>query len=60
MDAVTRAIQGRKRGMNMQSYRWWLGRKKRVRKKYKPLGWRYLSPKELREWYDHWTGRKRG
>lgn len=34
----------------MKSYSWWLGRKKRVRKKYHLFCGRYMSPKELREW----------
>lgn len=32
----------------MKSYKWWLGRKARVKKKYELLlGW-YLSPKEVK------------
>lgn len=42
----------------MKSYKWWKKQKKRVRKKYTLLLGRYLSPKELREWYDSMTGRK--
>lgn len=42
----------------MRNYRWWLSRKKRVRKKYKLLLGRYYSPKELREWYNKWIRRK--
>ena len=30
----------------MKSYEWWLGRKKRVRKKYTLFLGKYLSPKE--------------
>lgn len=32
----------------MKSYRWWLGRKARVKKKYKLLLGQYLSPKEVK------------
>ena len=42
----------------MKSYQWWRKQKKRVQKKYTLLLGRYLTPKELREWYNHRTGRK--
>lgn len=35
----------------MRSYRWWKKQKKRVKNKYTLLLGRYLSPKELKEWY---------
>lgn len=42
----------------MRNYQWWKRQKKRVRKKYTLLLGRYLSPKELHEWYNHRIGRK--
>lgn len=41
----------------MKSYQWWKRQKKRVQKKYTLLLGRYLSPKELREWYNHRVNR---
>ena len=35
----------------MRTYSWWLSQKPRVRKKYTLFRGRYLSPKELKEWY---------
>lgn len=35
----------------MRTYNWWLGQKKRVRKKYTLFLGRYMSPKEVRLWY---------
>ena len=49
----------------MRTYSWWLGRKHRVRKKYKLLLGMYYSPKELREllkeseWFKAKKGRSR-
>lgn len=43
----------------MKSYEWWLGRKKRVRKKYTLFLGRYLSPKEKRLWYKEWQKGKK-
>ena len=48
----------------MKSYQWWRKQKKRVQKKYTLFLGRYLSPKDLREWYkskeitDKYTGLK--
>ena len=42
----------------MRTYLWWLGQKKRVQKKYTLLLGRYLSPKEVREWYKKLVERK--
>lgn len=36
----------------MKSYQWWRKQKKRVQKKYALLLGRYLSPKELKAWYN--------
>lgn len=38
----------------MKSYEWWLGRKKRVRKKYTLFLGKYMSPKELKSWNKEW------
>jgi len=43
----------------MKSYQWWLNQKKRVRKKYKLLCGKYLSPKEVRIWWRNWKRAKR-
>lgn len=42
----------------MRNYQWWKSRKKRIQKKYTLLLGHYLSPKELRKWYNHRIGRK--
>ena len=42
----------------MRNYNWWLGRKVRVRKKYKLLLGRYYSPKEIKEWYKDFKKKK--
>ena len=36
----------------MKSYQWWKKQKRRVQKKYTLLLGKYLSPKELRQWYN--------
>lgn len=38
----------------MKSYEWWLGRKKRVRKKYTLFLGKYMSPKEVKSWNKEW------
>lgn len=43
----------------MKSYTWWLKQKRRVQKKYTLLCGRYLSPKELKEWYKAWCQAKK-
>lgn len=43
----------------MRSYQWWKKQKKRVQKKYTLWLGRYMSPKENRELFNCWTGRKR-
>ena len=35
----------------MKSYKWYKKQKKRIKKKYTLLLGRYLSPKELKQWY---------
>lgn len=35
----------------MKDYYWWKNQKRRIQKKYTLLLGRYLSPKELKEWY---------
>lgn len=37
----------------MKSYQWWRKQKKRVQKKYTLFFGRYLSSKDLKEWYKH-------
>ena len=44
-------VTASERNRKMKTYNWWLGRKKRVRKKYHLLCGAYMSPKELRLWY---------
>ena len=41
-----------------RTYNWWRSQKPRVRKKYTLLLGRYLSPKELNEWYKNWVKQK--
>jgi len=38
---------------------WWLSQKQRVQKKYTLLLGRYLSPKELKQWYKEGNIRKK-
>lgn len=38
----------------MKSYEWWLGRKKRVRKKYTLFLGKYMSPKEVKSLHKEW------
>lgn len=61
--AVQRTTDGKEQ--TMRAYSWWLGRKKRVRKKYTLLLGMYYSPKEVREllkkseWFKAKTERSR-
>lgn len=46
-----KAISLIRRSKSMKTYNWWLGKKRRVRKKYTLFLGMYMSPKEVREWY---------
>lgn len=42
----------------MQTAKWYKGRKKRVKKKYKLFKGRYLSPKEVKEFHKRYKENK--
>ena len=47
---MTIAVMENAKTRKMKTYNWWLGKKRRVRKKYTLFLGKYMSPKELRLW----------